>query len=80
MSESEFVVPHEGMSVDLCCWLHYYSAGKGETYELPAGVVEATLEANPQIAWLPLHLPPGTRLKMPPLPKDPRKKVVRLWD
>ena len=77
---SEFTVTREGMTLDLCCWLHYYSADKGAVYELPAGVVERALEANPGIAWLPLHLPVGTRIKMPPLPAEPEKRLVRLWD
>jgi len=80
MFETEFVVTREGMTVDLCCWLHFYSAEEGETFELPEGVVERTLEANPDVAWLPLHLPLGTRLKMPPLPEEPTNKLLRIWD
>ena len=77
---SEYVVSREGMPLDLCCWLHYYSADKGTVYELPEGVVEAALEANPRIAWLPMHLPLGTKINMPSLPDEPATKVVRLWD
>ncbi len=77
---SEFTVTREGMTLDLCCWLHYYSAASGAVYELPAGVVEAALEANPKIAWLSMHLPLGTKITMPPLPNEPTTKVVRLWD
>ena len=77
---SEYVVSREGMSLDLCCWLHYYSADKGTVYELPAGAVEAALEANPHIAWLPMHLPLGTKIEMPPLPQTPAGRVVRIWD
>ena len=77
---SEFTVTREGMTLDLCCWLHYYSADKGAVYELPVGVVEAALEANPGIAWLPMHLPLGTKIIMPPLPSEPTTKVIRLWD
>ena len=77
---SEYVVSREGMTLDLCCWLHYYSADIGAVYELPAGVVEAALEANPRIAWLPMHLPLGTKITMPSLPSEPVNKLVRLWD
>jgi phage tail protein X len=74
-----YVVKREGVSLDLACWLHYHT-GKNSRGELPGGTVERVLNANPEIAWLPIHLPLGTKLAMPELPVKQQKSVVRLWD
>ena len=74
-----YVVKREGVSLDLACWLHYH-VGKNSRGELPTGTVERVLNTNPEIAWLPLHLPLGTKLTMPELPVEKKNSVVRLWD
>jgi phage tail protein X len=77
--EACYVVKREGVSLDLACWLHYRTSGQ-EFNQLPAGTVEQVLAVNPQLAFLPLHLPLGTKLTMPPLPVEQKNSAVRLWD
>lgn len=60
-------------TVDALCWRHL-----GRT----AGVVEATLEANPGLANLGSVLPHGTPVDLPTLPSSApvQRALIQLWD
>lgn len=45
-----------------------------------AGVVEATLAANPKIALLDPHLPAGTLVQIIVPPTPPKRNTINLWD
>ena len=78
---SEFTVSREGMTLDLCCWLHYYSAAKGAVYELPAGVVEAALGSQSQDCLAADAFASGHEdHHAAHCPVSRSTKVVRLWD
>lgn len=61
----------QGDTLDALVWRHY-----GRT----AGVVEATLDANPGLAELGPILPHGTLITLPDLPPPALQRLVQLWD
>ena len=61
----------QGDTLDALVWRHY-----GRT----AGVVEATLQANPDLAELGAVLPHVTLVTLPDLPPPAKNRLVQLWD
>ncbi|PTQ90290.1 tail protein X [Agitococcus lubricus] len=65
------IVSIQGDRVDIVCWRFY-----GNTNH-----VEQILDANPQLAFLPVILPIGTVITMPDIPqKNTVIDTVQLWD
>jgi len=58
-------------SIDSIAWRYY---------ERSSGVVEAIVQANPQLVAFGPFLPAGTPVKLPDLPSEPIKPTVQLWN
>ncbi|MDO5609489.1 MAG: tail protein X [Pseudomonadota bacterium] len=67
------VIAHQGDTLDALCWRHL-----GRT----AGVVEATLEKNPNLVDLGAVLPHGTAVDLaePSSSAPARRALIQLWD
>lgn len=65
------IISQQGDTVDLMCW-RFYGHTNG---------VEAVLDANTSLAFLPPMLPVGTVVVMPELTQEQRQTdVIQLWD
>ncbi|WP_019221568.1 tail protein X [Bartonella senegalensis] len=76
------VVELEDMSLDLICYQHALSVlGDRRQAGSLRGYVEATLEANPEIAGYDAFLPRGLKVFLPEFVSCEKNSVVkRLWD
>ncbi|WP_375665906.1 tail protein X [Bartonella sp. CL41QHWL] len=73
------IVELEDMSLDLLCFL----AVLGDRIQVGAlnGYLEATLEANPEIAKYGVFLPRGLKVILPEFVSQEKNSMVkRLWD
>lgn len=65
------IISQQGDTVDLICW-RFYGNTNG---------VEAVLDANTSLAFLPPMLPVGTVVVMPELTQEQRQTdIIQLWD
>lgn len=65
------IISQQGDTVDLMCWRFY-----GHTNS-----IEAVLDANTSLAFLPPMLPVGTVVVMPELTQEQRQTdIIQLWD
>jgi len=62
---------HQGDTVDAICHRYY-----GQT----TAMVEAVLNANPDLARLGTVLPQGTPVYLPPVVAAPTQNLIQLWD
>ncbi|WP_142416965.1 tail protein X [Bartonella massiliensis] len=78
----QFVIELEDMSLDLICYHHALSVlGDRRQAGLLKGYLEATLEANPEIAGYGAFLPRGLKVFLPEFVSCEKNSVVkRLWD
>ncbi|WP_330168899.1 tail protein X [Bartonella grahamii] len=76
------VVELEDMSLDLICFHHAMVVlGDRRQAGLLKGYLEATLEANPEIAKYGVLLPRGLKVFLPEFVlSNPQSTVTRLWD
>ncbi|WP_330167517.1 tail protein X [Bartonella grahamii] len=76
------VVELEDMSLDLICFHHAMAVlGDRRQAGLLKGYLEATLEANPEIAKYGMLLPRGLKVFLPEFVlSNPQSMVKRLWD
>ncbi|KEG17034.1 tail protein X [Bartonella bacilliformis] len=80
--EKHIVVELEDLSLDLICYQHVMAI-LGDRAEIGAvnGYLEATLEANPDIAKYGALLPRGLSVLLPEFVfVHPKSSVKRLWD
>ncbi|WP_254492293.1 tail protein X [Bartonella sp. B1099] len=80
--EKRVVVELEDMSLDLLCFQHAMAV-LGDRSQVGAlnGYLEATLEANPEIAKYGPILPRGLTVILPEFAlHNPQSMVKRLWD
>ncbi|WP_375638846.1 MULTISPECIES: tail protein X [unclassified Bartonella] len=80
--EKHVVVELEDMSLDLLCF-HHVMAVLGDRSQVGGlnGYLEATLEANPEIAKYGVFLPRGLKVILPEFVSQEKNSVVkRLWD
>ncbi|ACS51244.1 MULTISPECIES: tail protein X [Bartonella] len=80
--EKHVVVELEDMSLDLICF-HHAMAVFRDRIQVGAlnGYLEATLEANPEIAKYGVLLPRGLTVILPEFVlSNPQSMVKRLWD
>ncbi|WP_375673772.1 tail protein X [Bartonella sp. TS82HLJMH] len=80
--EKHVVVELEDMSLDLICF-HHAMAVFRDRIQVGAlnGYLEATLEANPEIAKYGVLLPRGLKVILPEFVLyNPQSTVKRLWD
>ncbi|WP_375635145.1 MULTISPECIES: tail protein X [unclassified Bartonella] len=80
--EKHVVVELEDMSLDLLCF-HHIMAVLGDRSQVGGlnGYLEATLEANPEIAKYGVFLPRGLKVILPEFVSQEKNSVVkRLWD
>ncbi|WP_375616999.1 tail protein X [Bartonella sp. AP58NXGY] len=80
--ENHLVVELEDMSLDLICF-HHAMAVLGDRSQVGGlnGYLEATLEANPEIAKYGVFLPRGLKVILPEFVSQEKNSVVkRLWD
>ncbi|ACS51646.1 phage tail protein X5 [Bartonella grahamii as4aup] len=80
--EKHVVVELEDMSLDLICF-HHAMAVFRDRIQVGAlnGYLEATLEANPEIAKYGMLLPRGLTVILPEFVlSNPQSMVKRLWD
>ncbi|WP_375680486.1 MULTISPECIES: tail protein X [unclassified Bartonella] len=76
------IVELEDMSLDLLCF-HHVMAVLGDRSQVGGlnGYLEATLEANPEIAKYGVFLPRGLKVILPEFVlSNPQSMVKRLWD
>ncbi|WP_375675569.1 tail protein X [Bartonella sp. CL100XZDX] len=76
------IVELEDMSLDLLCF-HHVMAVLGDRIQVGAlnGYLEATLEANPEIAKYGVFLPRGLKVILPEFVSQEKNSMVkRLWD
>lgn len=65
------VLSQQGDTLDLVCYRFY-----GHT-----NTVEAVLETNPTLAFLPVILPIGTVINLPDFKQEnPQQDTIQLWD
>ncbi|WP_375668107.1 MULTISPECIES: tail protein X [unclassified Bartonella] len=76
------IVELEDMSLDLLCFHHVMAVlGDRRQAGLLKGYLEATLEANPEIAKYGVFLPRGLTVTLPEFVlSNPQSMVKRLWD
>ncbi|WP_375643167.1 MULTISPECIES: tail protein X [unclassified Bartonella] len=76
------IVELEDMSLDLLCFHHVMAVlGDRRQAGLLKGYLEATLEANPEIAKYGVFLPRGLKVILPEFVlSNPQSMVKRLWD
>ncbi|WP_375703119.1 tail protein X [Bartonella sp. CL34QHWL] len=76
------IVELEDMSLDLLCFHHVMAVlGDRRQAGLLKGYLEATLEANPEIAKYGVFLPRGLTVILPEFVlSNPQSMVKRLWD
>ncbi|WP_375660890.1 tail protein X [Bartonella sp. CL71SXKL] len=76
------IVELEDMSLDLICFHHTMAVlGDRRQAGLLKGYLEATLEANPEIAKYGVFLPRGLKVILPEFVfSNPQSMVKRLWD
>ncbi|WP_375682863.1 tail protein X [Bartonella sp. AP282QHHD] len=80
--EKHVIVELEDMSLDLLCF-HHVMAVLGDRSQVGGlnGYLEATLEANPEIAKYGVFLPRGLKVILPEFVlSNPQSMVKRLWD
>ncbi|GAA5099720.1 tail protein X [Bartonella acomydis] len=80
--EKRVVVELEDMSLDLLCFQHAMAV-LGDRSQVGAlnGYLEATLQANPEIARYGALLPRGLKVLLPEFVNQEKNSVVkRLWD
>uniref|UniRef100_UPI0035D077B0 tail protein X n=1 Tax=Bartonella sp. CR127HXZ TaxID=1460985 RepID=UPI0035D077B0 len=80
--EKHVVVELEDMSLDLICF-HHAMAVFRDRIQVGAlnGYLEATLEANPEVAKYGVLLPRGLTVILPEFVlSNPQSMVKRLWD
>ncbi|WP_273788698.1 tail protein X [Bartonella grahamii] len=80
--EKHVVVELEDMSLDLICF-HHAMAVFRDRIQVGAlnGYLEATLEANPEVAKYGVFLPRGLTVILPEFVlSNPQSMVKRLWD
>ncbi|WP_375637870.1 MULTISPECIES: tail protein X [unclassified Bartonella] len=80
--EKHVIVELEDMSLDLLCF-HHVMAVFRDRRQVGAlnGYLEATLEANPEIAKYGVFLPWGLTVILPEFVlSNPQSMVKRLWD
>ncbi|WP_375614024.1 tail protein X [Bartonella sp. AP153HLJHH] len=80
--EKHVVVELEDMSLDLLCF-HHVMAVFRDRIQVGAlnGYLEATLEANPEVAKYGVLLPRGLTVILPEFVlSNPQSMVKRLWD
>ncbi|WP_375671344.1 tail protein X [Bartonella sp. CL434QHHD] len=76
------IVELEDMSLDLLCF-HHAMAVLGDRIQVGGlnGYLEATLEANPEIAKYGVFLPRGLKVILPEFASQEKNSMVkRLWD
>ncbi|WP_375621909.1 tail protein X [Bartonella sp. AA97HXZ] len=80
--EKHVVVELEDMSLDLLCFHHAMAVFRDRRQAgLLKGYLEATLEANPEIAKYGVFLPRGLKVILPEFISQEKNSVVkRLWD
>ncbi|QEE12518.1 tail protein X [Bartonella krasnovii] len=78
----QLVIELEDMSLDLICYHHALSVlGDRRQAGSLRGYLEATLEANPEIAGYDTFLPRGLKVFLPEfIPQEKNSVVKRLWD
>ncbi|WP_273791626.1 tail protein X [Bartonella sp. CM31XJBT] len=76
------IVELEDMSLDLLCFHHVMAVlGDRRQAGLLKGYLEATLEANPEIAKYGVFLPRGLKVILPEFVSQEKNSMVkRLWD
>ncbi|WP_375645172.1 MULTISPECIES: tail protein X [unclassified Bartonella] len=80
--EKHVVVELEDMSLDLICFQHAMAVFR-DRIQVGAlnGYLEATLEANPEVAKYGVLLPRGLTVILPEFVlSNPQSMVKRLWD
>ncbi|WP_375668632.1 MULTISPECIES: tail protein X [unclassified Bartonella] len=80
--EKHVIVELEDMSLDLLCFHHVMAVFRDRRQAgLLKGYLEATLEANPEIAKYGVFLPRGLKVILPEFVlSNPQSMVKRLWD
>ncbi|WP_375684806.1 tail protein X [Bartonella sp. AP1QHHD] len=80
--EKHLVVELEDMSLDLLCFHHAMAVFRDRRKAgLLKGYLEATLEANPEIAKYGVFLPRGLTVILPEFVSQEKNSMVkRLWD
>ncbi|WP_375654576.1 MULTISPECIES: tail protein X [unclassified Bartonella] len=76
------IVELEDMSLDLLCFHHAMAVFRDRRQAgLLKGYLEATLEANPEIAKYGVFLPRGLKVILPEFVSQEKNSMVkRLWD
>ncbi|WP_375672653.1 tail protein X [Bartonella sp. CL45QHWL] len=76
------IVELEDMSLDLLCFHHVMAVFRDRRQAgLLKGYLEATLEANPEIAKYGVFLPRGLKVILPEFVSQEKNSMVkRLWD
>ncbi|WP_375653960.1 MULTISPECIES: tail protein X [unclassified Bartonella] len=76
------IVELEDMSLDLLCFHHVMAVFRDRRQAgLLKGYLEATLEANPEIAKYGVFLPRGLKVMLPEFVSQEKNSMVkRLWD
>ncbi|WP_375663121.1 tail protein X [Bartonella sp. CL266QHHD] len=80
--EKHVIVELEDMSLDLLCFHHVMAVFRDRRQAgLLKGYLEATLEANPEIAKYGVFLPRGLKVILPEFVSQEKNSMVkRLWD
>lgn len=71
MHHFDIATATQNQSLDEICFKHY-----GRT----AGTVEAVLLFNPGLADLGVHLPLGTKIKLPVIENNTTTSLINLWN